>query len=146
MVVRIHFDEAIVVLIGNQNVAGRIESISLGLGRECASRDESSGANKTFQWRETHDNPPGRCQWRPNWLEVSVEKLQRGIVSRLSKRCHFWALADRLAQLAAQKFARCGLRHGVDEANFARLLVVGEAVRHEGAEFIAKLLAIGESI
>ncbi len=34
----------------------------------------------------------------------------------------------------------------VDEANFARLLVVGKAVGHKGAEFFAELGAVNESI
>jgi hypothetical protein len=58
MVVRIHFDEAVVVLIGNQHVSGRVEVVPLGLGRERGNGNECGCAGPGFQVRQIHDNPP----------------------------------------------------------------------------------------
>src|ERR1700681_3415057 len=96
-------------------------------------------------------------------LEMSVGGSRAGIVSGVSKACHFFfsifmvaarrpaeklraRSGEGLSQFAAQDFARCSFRNGVHEVDVARLFVMGKPIGNESAEFFFELVASGKSI
>src|ERR1700756_5134841 len=50
------------------------------------------------------------------------------------------------AQFAAENFSRSSFRYGVDEVDFSGLFVMGEAIGHEGAQFLFQFAAVNKSV
>ena len=94
-------------------------------------------------------------------LEMSLSAPREGIVSRVSKACHFFTMsrgrsweerqgecasANGFPQFAAEDFTGGGFGDNVDETYFTRLFVGSEAVGDEGAEFFFHFSAVGKSV
>ena len=89
---------------------------------------------------------------------MSVGGSRAGIVSGVSKACHFFfsifmvaarrpaeklraRSGEGLSQFAAQDFARCSFRNGVHEVDVARLFVMGKPIGDKSAELFFELAA-----
>src|SRR5581483_2682825 len=104
MICGIHFDEAVVVLVGNQNISRRVEVVSLGLSSESSCGQQCERHGQVFKAREIHGNPPedsaaaprheamdwGLAGHAARWMRDRSSLLGpgEGIVRRVSKGCH----------------------------------------------------------
>src|SRR5579862_7037380 len=84
--------------------------------------------------------------WRRNCQKFVKKMLLLAAGSQSGPGSDRSTLAQYLSKFAAEDLAGGGFWDGVDEVDFARLLVVGEAVGDEGAEFLFHFLAVDESV